>query len=39
MALCACVLLSPTLNNIWAVKTAIDLGLDTLTDAFNRFGI
>jgi penicillin-binding protein 1A len=25
--------------NIWAVKTAIDLGLDTLTDAFNRFGI
>ncbi|MCB5270216.1 MAG: PBP1A family penicillin-binding protein [Candidatus Cloacimonetes bacterium] len=25
--------------NIWAVKTAIDLGLDTLTDAFNRFGL
>ncbi len=25
--------------NIWAVKTAIDLGLDTLTDAFNRFGV
>ena len=25
--------------NVWAVKTAIDLGLDTLTDAFNRFGI
>lgn len=25
--------------NAWAVKAAIDLGLDTLTDAFNRFGI
>lgn len=25
--------------NVWAVKTAIDLGLDTLTDAFQRFGI
>lgn len=25
--------------NDWAVKCAIDLGLDTLTDAFNRFGI
>ncbi|MCB5252484.1 MAG: PBP1A family penicillin-binding protein [Candidatus Cloacimonadaceae bacterium] len=25
--------------NIWAVKTAIDLGFDTMTDAFNRFGI
>ncbi|MCB5262356.1 MAG: PBP1A family penicillin-binding protein [Candidatus Cloacimonetes bacterium] len=24
--------------NIWAVKTAIDLGLDTMTDAFKRFG-
>ncbi|MCB5269446.1 MAG: PBP1A family penicillin-binding protein [Candidatus Cloacimonadaceae bacterium] len=25
--------------NVWAVKTAIDLGLDTLSDAFQRFGI
>lgn len=25
--------------NVWAVKAAMDLGLDTLTDAFNRFGI
>lgn len=25
--------------NVWAVKTAIDIGLDTLTDAFQRFGI
>ncbi len=25
--------------NIWAVKTSIDLGFDTMTDAFNRFGI
>jgi penicillin-binding protein 1A len=25
--------------NLWAVKTAIDIGFDTMTDAFNRFGI
>lgn len=25
--------------NIWAVKTAMDIGLDTVNDAFRRFGI
>ena len=25
--------------NVWAVKTAIDIGLDTLTEVFGRFGI
>lgn len=25
--------------NVWAVKAAIDIGLDALTDAFQRFGI
>lgn len=25
--------------NVWAVKCAVDLGLDALTDSFNRFGI
>jgi penicillin-binding protein 1A len=25
--------------NVWAVKAAIDLGFDTMTDAFYRFGI
>lgn len=24
--------------NVWAVKTAIDIGLDTMTEAFGRFG-
>jgi penicillin-binding protein 1A len=24
--------------NVWAVKTAIDIGLDTMSEAFNRFG-
>lgn len=26
-------------NNVWAVKTAMDIGLDSMSDAFRRFGV